>query len=307
VTLNNFFNDPTYHDDLVVIAYHTSADPWHNLDPDDHYNRIFQYDFRYIPHAFIDGVIDFIIEGVTDFQTAYWNRIAVESPMSIDIGIAEPTEEGLTVTAYSTSADQNVIGNYRIRFALVTKYYDGWTGANGQSEWHHDMVSMLPSEEGLYFHLPANSANEMSQTFDWPVVLNGEEQSADNLMAIVFVQDEGTLEVLQAEWVDVSEASSATEIASIPAEFVLEQNYPNPFNPSTEIAFSLPSRADVTLTVFDISGREVAILANGQHNSGDHRVNFDASDLASGIYFYTLTANIDGQHQSQTRKMILMK
>jgi len=75
---------------------------------------------------------------------------------------------------------------------------------------------------------------------------------------------------------------------SIPKDFTLYQNYPNPFNPSTTIRILLPKREHVTLKVFDVLGREVATLINGELNPGEHSVVFNAKGLASGVYFYRL-------------------
>lgn len=90
----------------------------------------------------------------------------------------------------------------------------------------------------------------------------------------------------------------------VPAEFALKQNYPNPFNPSTTINFALPQTSRVTLTVFDMLGRKVATLLNGdQLPAANHAVKFDASALASGMYIYRIQA---GSFVS-TRKMMLIK
>ena len=88
-----------------------------------------------------------------------------------------------------------------------------------------------------------------------------------------------------------------------PAAFELGQNVPNPFNPTTSISFSLPESGVASLTLHDISGREVATLVNGMTERGAHSVNFDASQLGTGVYFYTLQFN----GQSTTRKMTLIK
>ncbi len=85
--------------------------------------------------------------------------------------------------------------------------------------------------------------------------------------------------------------------------FSLFQNYPNPFNPSTHIKFSIPSDEFVTLKVFDILGREVATLVNERHGTGEYTINFNASALPSGIYYYSIIAG----SFKETRKMILAK
>ncbi len=88
-----------------------------------------------------------------------------------------------------------------------------------------------------------------------------------------------------------------------PTAFDLSQNYPNPFNPTTNIKFAVPVSGMVKLVVYDVTGREAGILLSEQMNAGTYSVNFDASQLSSGIYFYTLTAG----DFTQTKKMMLIK
>jgi len=85
--------------------------------------------------------------------------------------------------------------------------------------------------------------------------------------------------------------SNEESFSSTPEGFKLEQNYPNPFNPSTNINYTLDQAGLVTLKVYDITGREVATLVNTRENAGQHTVTFDATNLASGVYIYSLQSN----------------
>lgn len=96
---------------------------------------------------------------------------------------------------------------------------------------------------------------------------------------------------------------TGTESSEIPSEYRLSQNYPNPFNPSTKITFSLPDKQFVKLTVFDITGKEVKTLVNEQMDAGIFEIDFNASGLSSGVYFYRLSAG----DFSDVKKMILTK
>lgn len=91
--------------------------------------------------------------------------------------------------------------------------------------------------------------------------------------------------------------------AKLPTEFELFQNYPNPFNPSTTISFSLPNQDQVKLEIFNTLGQQVARIVNKELQAGSYNYSFDAADLTSGIYFYTLSAG----NNSMTKKMILIK
>ncbi|RPI18573.1 MAG: T9SS C-terminal target domain-containing protein [Ignavibacteriae bacterium] len=95
------------------------------------------------------------------------------------------------------------------------------------------------------------------------------------------------------------------EISSkVPANFSLEQNYPNPFNPTTKIRFNVSKTSDITLKVFDITGQLVATLINNEKiTPGTKEIEFNASNLASGVYFY----KINSGDFSDTKKMILVK
>ena len=94
-----------------------------------------------------------------------------------------------------------------------------------------------------------------------------------------------------------------TPSSSLPTEYGLEQNYPNPFNPSTTIRFSLPKQSFVTLKLFDILGREVAILVDEEMPPGNHKAIFETKGLPTGVYFYQLHAD----SFVQQRKLTVLK
>ena len=97
--------------------------------------------------------------------------------------------------------------------------------------------------------------------------------------------------------------SSVNEQGNLPEKYTLSQNYPNPFNPNTTISYSIPTSEFVVMKVFNAKGQEVKTLVNEQQPSGQYEVQFNESNLASGIYFYRIKAGsfID------TKKMILLR
>ena len=94
-----------------------------------------------------------------------------------------------------------------------------------------------------------------------------------------------------------------SETSNIPTSYALNQNYPNPFNPSTKINFTLPAQNNVKLIVYDITGKKVKELVNGELSAGNHTVDFNATNLASGTYIYRIQAG----NFVESKKMVLLK
>jgi hypothetical protein len=91
--------------------------------------------------------------------------------------------------------------------------------------------------------------------------------------------------------------------AGTPLRYAVDQNYPNPFNPATTIRYSLPEKADVTLSVYDLHGRLVRTLVNGEQPAGEYALNFDGRNLAGGVYYFRMTAG----NFREVRKMVLLR
>ena len=103
--------------------------------------------------------------------------------------------------------------------------------------------------------------------------------------------------------INYAESTGINDNENLPLKFSLEQNYPNPFNPSTIIRYSVPSNEYVSLKLFDVLGNEISTLVNEQKSAGNYEIKFNANNLASGIYFYKMTA---GSFRS-VKKLLLLK
>ncbi len=99
------------------------------------------------------------------------------------------------------------------------------------------------------------------------------------------------------------QADAGTLGAGVPDRFELAQNYPNPFNPATRIQFTFPPSGAAHVAVYDLLGRQVRVLVEGELSAGTHAVTFEAGDLASGVYLYRL----ETPAQTFTRRMVLTK
>jgi|GEM_PF-6553396 len=116
--------------------------------------------------------------------------------------------------------------------------------------------------------------------------------------------DTAALETFASAWLSVTTTTVGVgDETGIPSEFALKNNYPNPFNPTTQIHYDIPKTSDVTLKVYDITGRLVRTLVDATKEPGRYSVTFDARNLSSGIYFYRLKA---ASHTS-VKRMVLVR
>lgn len=112
--------------------------------------------------------------------------------------------------------------------------------------------------------------------------------------------------------IDLDGSSTYSQIINVeigvPVSFEVMQNYPNPFNPETNVSFNLPATANVTITIYNLLGQTVEIIANKIFDAGRHNVKFNAASLTSGIYFYEVQVKgIDGSLNNSVKKMTLIK
>jgi hypothetical protein len=93
----------------------------------------------------------------------------------------------------------------------------------------------------------------------------------------------------------------------LPRDYGISQNYPNPFNPSTKIDYQLPFTSLVSITIYDITGKEIITLINETKNAGYYTAELNSNGIASGVYFYTITAKNGNISYKKTTKMVLVK
>jgi Secretion system C-terminal sorting domain len=117
---------------------------------------------------------------------------------------------------------------------------------------------------------------------------------------------ESTIEFIPSDWVGsgFEIASEAGSSVSVPTHFALENAYPNPFNAATTVRVTLPESADLTVSVYNVAGQLVATIADGNYTAGKHSLTFDASNVASGLYF--IRATVPGQ-MNTTQKVMLVR
>jgi hypothetical protein len=178
---------------------------------------------------------------------------------------------------------------------------------------------LLPHPDTITFNIELSIADQKFGWFGpfgfdtskiyWAVAYTQQYQITNNQSNTVkgkfFLCDLATGSVLLTQTLGVKQDGSS------PDKFTLYQNYPNPFNPTTNISFTIPQSNFASLRIFDILGKEVAVLANGKMEAGDYTIPFNGAGLTSGIYFCQLRAGNpstgSGQVFVETKKMVLMK
>ena len=164
-------------------------------------------------------------------------------------------------------------------------------------------ITRSTSREGTYAELARINATNDATGANYSFL---DENAVNNTTYFykLHVEDmNGNISVYNVDGQSVVAEATPTAGANVISEYTLAQNYPNPFNAQTNFNFTLPVASNVTLTVFDMLGREVATVVNGAMNAGSHTVNWSATGLASGVYMYTLNAG----EFSKTNKLLYLK
>lgn len=173
---------------------------------------------------------------------------------------------------------------------------DWTTGAEREND--HFEIQRSSGHDGWTQIANVDGQGTVSYATHYNFVDNGVENGVNYRYRLIAVDMSGQSGVVGEEVL-----ATPNEDAGLPAEFALHPCYPNPFNPTTSIRFDIPEASRVLLTVFDVNGRQVATLVNGNLAANSYTVSFDAANLSSGTYFYRLEA---GSFTS-IRKMLLLK
>ena len=264
-----------------------------------------------------------------DGGSRYWNTSGVQITSTSDIDITAQIisdEIGGTLITFldKSPSDRDLIVSQRL-------------GSDGQTSWNGDGIvvcnSLQPKSSPKVIPKANNSAIIIWGDYRWgnediyaqKILYTGNPAWQENgieISKIDFNQthynlisdgDNGAIvswddprytnDIYAERLLGDGTLTSIEEEGFILNNFLLKQNYPNPFNPSTKISYALPQNSFVELKIFNLLGQQIATLVNQEKSAGTYEVNFDASNLPSGVYIYKLQA---GEYV-QTRKMVLLK
>jgi hypothetical protein len=259
---------------LPTIVYFNDADPANILTQD--VNVTFRVDIRSLlgkirDRGFVTDVGGTHITEVTEIDVVGWNGWPwgniPEAQILNDLG---QNGDG---TAQDTIWSRTILFRQNSEKRITYKFGVNQLDAEARSEHNHVL-----------------NIDDSSPTFLAPVICFG--------MGVI------PEDTLFTDWAHLCLPTAVDEEPGVlPDAYRLDQNYPNPFNPVTNITFALPKDGIASIRVYDIMGRTVATLIDGRMAAGQHTIAFDASKLATGVYFYRLEAG----SFMETRKLLLLK
>ena len=255
-------------------------------------------------------------------RSAWYNEVYTQSNTifpGVSINLVSKNYDASTrqldITADIT-ANATLTGDYFINFIFTEDnlvypqtYYASCGFAGSDPNYIHDDVvfSMVNGDLGEALNQGGTWANGQTIQKSLNFTVPQSNVAENSHMIILIYKSGGSLTsnsfVMQAEQTPVDEPTSIDPVSSTVQDYKLSQNFPNPFNPTTSIVFSIPKDGNASLKFYDILGNEVATYVDGFLKAGTYNATFDGSNLATGIYFYTLSTS----EFSDTKKMILTK
>ncbi len=184
-----------------------------------------------------------------------------------------------------------------------------WTPVYSMYEYYSETMRWVPGTCNIYGNSERALLRSTNNGINWSVMSGGPGSHLTSLdavrinvatiYALAVTSDLRVYKLLDT----ASPIGIKSILTEVPEKFGLYQNYPNPFNPVTTINYDLPVSAYVKLTVFDVLGKEIKTLVNEKQSAGKYKVDFDGTDIPSGVYFYRLESG----SFVQAKKMILVK
>jgi hypothetical protein len=304
----------TYYPQTVVIAYHGggSSDPYINFNGN---NIISLLGINAYPTGVVDrsgpAPINCSASGLFEDPVNRYINSTV-SPVKVEIITQNyNSTTGLLNVTVNSTALSTLTGQYKINYVITEDnlVYNqvGNSYCSGGSGYVHKWVArnMVNNAAGDNLNSGGTWNNGQMITKSFSTTINSAWVAA-NCKLIIFVYKDASpfygAEIQQSIQTGVN-LTGINENGNLPLTYELSQNYPNPFNPVTNIKFSVPKNGFASFKVYDITGKLVSTYLEEYINAGIYNVDFDASNLSSGVYFYTLTTS----DFTDTKKMLLIR
>lgn len=294
----------------MVLAYHGSgSDPWLSYS----LPMIQLFGFNAYPTGVVgrrSGILD---------RNGWNNKVVIQSNtvqtgVTININNKQYNAGSRTITAdVQLTSTTTLTGDYYVMFILTENNLvypqTGNSSCTGYSNYIHDHVvkGLVNGATGTLLNTSDNWTSGTSVTVPLNYIIPAGVVEGNANMNIFVYRGGGNVavdqEVQQSRIQSITQPVGISNTNEVADKFSLDQNYPNPFNPTTNIRFSIPTDQNVSLKFYNAMGQEVSTYVDDFLKAGVYNAEFDASNLSSGIYFYTLkTTNF-----VETKKMMLIK
>lgn len=295
----------------VILAYHgAGTDPWRTFNGN---GIISMLGFPGYPSGLVDRRLG-NHNGWGSFFTDAEYRLSQSPGATVSIEATNvnynPTSRQLTVNLNATALT-NLSGQYKVNYVITEDNLvypqTGNSWCPGNSAWEHDWIvrNIVNTVSGDNVNSGTwNNSQVIPLTFN--TIIDQAWNAANCKFHVFIFKDNGALnvsEIQQGESFPIVTTGVNQSGSQMPDTYRLSQNYPNPFNPVTNIHFSIPEDGNVSLKIYDMTGKLVETYVDGFISAGNYNAEINASFYASGIYFYTLTA----KDFRETKKMNLIK
>jgi hypothetical protein len=292
---------------LTAVSYHVGwpspgNDPMYLYNPSESYDRRYYYGVNSVPQGIMQGTHIYIGSPFnwTALSAFYDYYTGTGSPTSVQVTDTRIAGDSIKCNITVTNLSTLPAGTYIMRTMVVERwvvYAVAPYPPLGETVFGNVFRKSLPSVAGTPIPTAAGTYN-----FEFRYKVVSPPMNDSSIYTMAFIQNDVDKMVLNSGRPGML-VGIEPYINNSPTSFSLQQNYPNPFNPTTNIKFTLPKESSVTLKVYDMLGSEVRTVVDGYHKAGSYNIYFDAANLSSGIYFYTLKTN----EFADTKKMILVK
>jgi hypothetical protein len=298
----------------MVIAYHgTSSDPWYSYSQ----AMLSAFGFGSYPTGVIGRTTGIIS------RSAWFGWVSAQSTYAPGVSLVlnnrtyNAATRVVTANAVVTALQNMPAGSYYINFILTESnivYPQNFYAACGVAGYQNDYVHKHVNKgliNGVQGTLVTSSTWNQGTSFTIPLNYTiPSEVVAANCTINSFVyksgasySSDGAVQNTKEHTVPQFTPTGVIENELNASSYTLKQNYPNPFNPTTNIEFAVPKAGNAIFKIYDINGKEVATYLNQKIDAGVYKVEFDGSNLPSGVYFYRLTVN----DFTETKMMTLVK
>ena len=286
-----------------AIKYHPNfgADPMYLANPTQNTERVQYCGINAYPTINADGIIFDCCWpfSASCFTSVLNQRIAVSTPLSITVTDVRIPGDTIKSTVVLTLSSNLPAGNYKLRVMAIEGHvhYATPPGTNGETDFYQVFRWAYPNTMGV--NAPTTTGT-YTYEYKYKRLSNWMDTS---IYTVAFVQNDVNKEVINSARGTYIATGITGETPNVPGDYYLNQNYPNPFNPVTKISFGIPKSDEVSLKIYDMLGNLVYTLYEGKLAAGIYNYDFNGSDIASGIYFYTLKT----KNFTETKKLTLLK